>query len=116
MSSSFRGGNHVRKDRKDAMKNYELTLVLPGSATVAKENSTNALVEKLIKTFKGTIKKNEKWGKIELSYPIKKNSTGVFLYYELELDPGSASSFKQKINQETDTIIRYLMVVKQTKN
>ena len=91
------------------MENYELTLVLSGNATAAKENSTNTMVEKLVKTFKGNIKRSDKWGKIDLAYPIKKNITGVFMYYEIELSPDSASGLKQKINQE-ETIIRYLMV------
>lgn len=62
------------------MKKYELTLVLPGGASIAKVKSVKNMVEKLVKTISGKVMKAEEWGKKELAGEIKVNSSGVFFY------------------------------------
>ena len=37
------------------MKDYELTIVLPGKFTPAKKKAVQERIEKLIKTFKGSV-------------------------------------------------------------
>ncbi|OGM05690.1 30S ribosomal protein S6 [Candidatus Woesebacteria bacterium GWB1_43_5] len=92
--------------------NYELTLVLRGDATPAKRKSTADFVEKLVKTFKGSIKKTEDWGKVDLAYEVAKNNSGIFLHFVLELDPAGAKALGEKIRME-EGIIRHLMVRKE---
>ncbi len=91
------------------MKDYELTLVLPGDASSAKKKSAIEKIEKLVKTLKGKVKKMNDWGKIDLVYPIKKKSVGNFLYFEVELGSPEAKSIPGKLKLEGD-IIRYLLV------
>jgi small subunit ribosomal protein S6 len=93
------------------MTNYELTIVLPGKTTPAKKKAVVSRIEKLITTLKGKIGKLEDWGEKELSYKIKKNTTGVFLHFPIELDANIAKSLPAKLNVEED-IIRYLLVRK----
>lgn len=91
------------------MNEYELTLVLPEKATPAKKKSVIESIEKVVKTIKGKVSKKDDWGKLELSYPIKDNVSGVFLHFKLELEPDSAKNLEQKVKVEDD-IIRYLLV------
>lgn len=91
------------------MRKYELTVVLPEKATPAKKKAVSETIEKMVKVFKGKIEKSDDWGKLDLYYPIKKNNSGVFLFFQLELEPKSADSLDQKIKLEED-IIRHLLV------
>lgn len=93
------------------MKDYELTVVLSEKATSAKKKKVVETIEKMVKTAKGKIKKSDDWGKADLAYTIKGNQAGVFLFFELELEPESVKSLDQKIKLEED-IIRHLLVKK----
>jgi len=94
------------------MRNYELTVVLPGKTTTAKKKAVQEKVGKLVKGLKGKAGKLNDWGKKELAYPIEDNETGVFLHYQLELEPEAAKVINAQLNLEED-IIRYLLVKKE---
>lgn len=91
------------------MKKYELTIVLPGSATAAKKKAVQSKVEKIVSTLKGKIGKMKDWGKKDLAYKIEKNSVGVFLFFPLELTGEAAKALPDKLRLEEE-IIRYLLV------
>ncbi|OGM18423.1 30S ribosomal protein S6 [Candidatus Woesebacteria bacterium RIFCSPHIGHO2_01_FULL_38_10] len=91
------------------MNAYELTVVLPGKITPAKKKQVLEKIESLIKTLKGKVKKIEEWGEIELAYTIKKNTTGFFLHFILELESKSGKILNSKFRLEED-IIRYLLI------
>lgn len=94
------------------MRNYELTVVLSGKAMSAKTKSTQEKIKKLVTGTKGKVTKMEDWGEKELAYQIAKKSTGNFLHFQLELEPGTAREIDSKLNLEED-IIRYLLVKKE---
>jgi small subunit ribosomal protein S6 len=93
------------------MNIYELTLVLPGKSK-AKEKTFNEKIEKLIKSLDGKVAKAESWGEIELSYKIKKERSGFFLYFDLELDSPNVKKLDDKLRMEGE-VIRYLLVRKE---
>jgi len=90
------------------MNAYELTLVLPGKSK-AKEKTFVEKVEKLVKVLDGKVTKKETWGEIELSYPIKKETSGFYLHFNLELDGKSVKGLDDKLRVD-DGLIRYLTV------
>ena len=94
------------------MQNYELTLVLPEKVTAARKKSVTDLVEKIVKTFKGKVLKTDDWGRIDLAYKVKKNSSGSFMHFDLELEPKSVHNLDAKIRLE-ESVIRYLLVRKE---
>ena len=94
------------------MNSYELTVVLPGKATVAKKKSAKNKIEKMVTTLKGKVSKVEDWGEIELSYPIKKMETGIFLHFALELETETVKAIIEKLKLEEE-IIRYLLIRKE---
>lgn len=93
------------------MQTYELTLVLPDKATPAKKKQVTETIESMVGVFKGKIKNKKDWGKIKLEYQIKKNASGNFLFFELELDKDKAKEVDQKLRLE-ENILRYLLVKK----
>jgi len=93
------------------MNTYELTLILEGKASSAKKKSLVEKIEKLVKLNKGKILKKDDWGKKDFAYPIKKNDTGVYLFFEIELEPETANKISEKINID-DEILRHLIIRK----
>jgi small subunit ribosomal protein S6 len=94
------------------MNKYELTLVLDGKAGAAKKKKVAETLEKLLKIFKGVIKDAKEWGVKELAYKIGKSETGLFLYYEIELDAASVKALNEKLRTDPD-LIRYLLIRKE---
>ena len=94
------------------MENYELTVVIDGKSTAAKKKTAKASVEKLVKVNKGKIVKEDDWGAKDLAYMIGKSDSGIFLYYDLELDSEGVKNIPPKLKLEED-VIRYLLVRKE---
>ena len=93
------------------MNNYELTLVVDGKGGAAKKKKVTETLEKTLKIFKGAIKDSKDWGVRELAYKIGKSETGLYLYFELELDPQGVKQLNEKLRTDAD-IMRYLIVKK----
>jgi small subunit ribosomal protein S6 len=93
------------------MNKYELTLVLDGKAGAAKKKKVAETLEKTLKIFKGAIAESKEWGVKELAYKLGKSDTGLYLYYELELDGKGVKALNDKLRNDPD-ILRYLVVRK----
>jgi ribosomal protein S6 len=93
------------------MQKYELTVVLPGGVSAAKKKTATEKIEKLVTTGKGKVVKLDEWGKIDLAYKIKKEASGFFLFYELELEGSQARSLNEKLSMD-EGFIRYLLIRK----
>jgi len=93
------------------MYEYELTLVLDGKTQAAKKKKVLDNLEKVLKIFKGTVKKSEEWGVKELAYKLGKSETGLYLYFELEMEPASLKGLNDKLRTDED-VLRYLIVRK----
>lgn len=91
------------------MNIYELTLVLSGKASNAKKKSVSEKVEKMVEALGGKIRKSDEWGKIDFAYKMGKESSGLYLYYDLELDKSGAKKMRNKLRIESD-IMRYLLI------
>jgi small subunit ribosomal protein S6 len=92
------------------MKNYELTVVLPGKSTAASKKDVVERIGAMVKANKGKVAETEDWGKKELAYDIDKNKEGVFLHFVLELPTEVVKNISEKVKLEDD-IIRHLLVV-----
>ena len=100
------------------MNNYELTLVVDGKGGAAKKKKVTESLDKLLKLLKGSIKESKEWGVKELAYAIRganskigKSDTGLYLYFEIELDPSGVKQLNEKLRNDAD-IIRFLVVKK----
>ncbi len=93
------------------MNEYELTLVLDGKAGAAKKKKTVETLESILKLFKGAIKESKEWGVKELAYKIGKSETGLYLFFDLEMEPKAVKQLNEKLRVDPD-IVRYLVVKK----
>jgi small subunit ribosomal protein S6 len=93
------------------MRNYELTLIIDGKGGAAKKKKVTETLEKTLKIFKGAIKDSKEWGVKEMAYKIGKSETGLYLYFELELDGKGVKQLNEKLRTDPD-ILRYLVVRK----
>lgn len=84
------------------MNTYELTVLVRNEADVN-------TVKQLLESFEVSVKKEEKWGKRDLAYPIGKDTSAFYFTYSLEMDGTRIEDFKQKMNFE-DKVMRYLML------
>jgi Ribosomal protein S6 len=94
------------------MHKYELTIVLPEKTTPAKVKSVTASLEKTLSLLKGKVLKMEEWGKLDFSFKLKGNDSGVFVYFDLELDGNGAIKFRDKLRAE-EGMLRYLLIRKE---
>ncbi len=94
------------------MNKYELTLVLDGKSASAKKKKYTDLVDSLVKVFKGEVVESKEWGVKELMYKIKKSLTGLYLFFELELDPKGVKSINDKLRVDGE-VLRFLLVRKE---
>jgi small subunit ribosomal protein S6 len=65
-------------------------------------------VTKVIKDNGGKITETDNWGKKKLAYEIKKQSSAVYVFYTLEVDPEKVAKIEALLNI-TDEVIRYLI-------
>lgn len=94
------------------MQNYELVLVLPGGSSAAKKSAVTERLEKMVKVSKGKVAKKEDWGEKELAYKIKKQNSGVFVIFDLELSSDGAKTIEGKLRL-MENVIRYLFIRKE---
>ncbi len=93
------------------MNKYELTIVLDGKAGSAKLKKAVETIEKTMAPFKGKIVETKDWGVKKLAYKIAKSETGLFTFFELELDPTGVKSLNDKLRTDAD-VIRFLLINK----
>jgi small subunit ribosomal protein S6 len=94
------------------MNKYELTLVLDGKSGAAKKKKVTETLEKVLSIYKGVIKESKDWGVKELAYKIGKSESGLYLFFELELDPAGVKALNDKLRTDAD-IIRFLVINKE---
>jgi ribosomal protein S6 len=93
------------------MNSYELTLVLDGKAGAVKKKKVTETLEKTLKIFKGAIKESKEWGVKELAYKMGKSDIGLYLFFEIELDPKGVKALNDKLRTDPD-LIRFLLINK----
>ena len=85
---------------------YQLILVLKSSL---KDADQKKLVE-AIKSQLAKAKITEKtWGQKALAYPIKKEVSGLFLNWNIELDSVVSADFEKKLINN-DSVLRHLLL------
>ena len=94
------------------MQIYELTTIIDGNTSPAKQKNVVSSVEKLVKTNKGKIVKTDNWGKKDLAYQLRKSESGLYLFFELELDTNGVKNISSILNTDEE-VLRYLLIKKE---
>ena len=90
------------------MRNYEVAVVLHPDLEI----DLAATLEKIEAVFTkngAKINKKDNWGKRKLAYPIKKQDWGIYVFYEISIDPSKVSKINQVL-RITEEVMRYLVV------
>ena len=90
------------------MRNYEIAIVLHPDLEIDIESATSK-VEKIIELAKGKVTKKDNWGKRKLAYPIKKQDWGIYVFYNVQLDPSAVVQIENTL-RITEEVMRYLIV------
>jgi small subunit ribosomal protein S6 len=90
------------------MRNYEIAIVLHPDLEIDIESATSK-VEKIIELAKGKIVKKDNWGKRKLAYKIKKQDWGIYVFYNVQLDPSAVAQIEGTL-RITEEVMRYLIV------
>jgi len=91
------------------MRKYELTVVLSPQLNGEDVKKAAGAVEAVVEKVKGKVEKKEEWGKKELAYPIKKQTEGIYVLFNVEL----AGKELVRVDKELklmDDILRFLIV------
>ena len=91
------------------MNKYELTIVLDGKAGSVKRKKLDEMLESIAKIYKGKVTEGKDWGVKEMTYKIRKSATGLYLFFEIELDGKGVKALNDKLRVDTE-ILRYLIV------
>jgi small subunit ribosomal protein S6 len=92
------------------MRAYELVVLLHPDLEIDVDTPV-AKIEKLIATNGGKITKRDNWGKKRLAYPVKKQQFGIYVYFELDLEPTTVRELETQL-LITEEVIRFLIVSK----
>jgi len=90
------------------MRDYELVLVFDPDLTSEKQKKLIDQIKKIIVDLKGTIKKENDWGKKDLAYPIRKKTQGVYFLWQIKLWPKTLPEIEKKLGLE-ESLLRYLL-------
>lgn len=66
-------------------------------------------VREIINDCHGRIVKEDVWGKKELTYPIKKQNFGFYMFTTMMMEPAETKKLQEKLKL-TDGILRYLLL------
>lgn len=96
------------------MREYEVTIILRPDL---EDEARSEILERIAGWLSGGSEEGDKaspdqWGQRALAYPIGKFTDGDYLYYEVNLDPGSINDIERNF-QYADEILRHLVVRKE---
>ncbi len=96
------------------MRHYETAFLITPKL---EEEETEKLIDKMaevVKKKKGKMVNIERWGKKRLAYPIDSLDEAVYIFFHYEGSPDIPQELQRRFRQ-TETIIRYLTLKKETK-
>lgn len=86
------------------INNYQFVFILENGG----ENDITS-VEDTIKKIKGTVKKQDKWGKKTFAYPINKKIAGFYFDWIISVTKDQIAELKKLLNLN-HAVLRYLIL------
>lgn len=96
------------------MKQYETVFLISPNLSEEETNGLIIQMTEIISKKKGKMISKEEWGKRNLAYPIKKLEEAFYVFFHYQGKPDIPAELERRFKQ-TDTIIRYLTLKKETK-
>jgi len=108
----FKEELEIRKEVR--MRQYETVFLISPSLSEEDTESLIHQMEDVVSKKKGKMVNKEEWGKRKLAYPIKKFEEAFYILFHYEGNPDLPVELERRFKQ-TETIIRYLTVRKETR-
>lgn len=96
------------------MRQYETVFLISPDLSEEETESIILKMAEVISKKKGKMINKEEWGKKKLAYPIKKFEEAFYVLFYYEGEPDILTELERRFRQ-TDAIIRYLTLRKETK-
>ncbi len=90
------------------MRNYEIAMVLHPDLEIDLA-TTLEKIEAVFTKYGAKITKKDNWGKRKLAYQLKKQDWGIYVFYNLEVEPTKINKLNQVL-LITEEVMRYLIV------
>lgn len=90
------------------MRHYEVAVVLHPDLEIDLEPTTKK-IEKIIEDLGGKITNKDNWGKKKLAYKINKQDWGIYIFYQIEVDPSKVQPINDRL-RITEEVMRFLIV------
>jgi small subunit ribosomal protein S6 len=97
------------------MRQYETGFVLSPSLAEEEAQEFVRQMAEVVSQKKGRMIKQDIWGKKRLAYPIKRFHEGIYVFFLYE-GPGDVSQELERRFKQTDTVIRFLTILKDPKD
>lgn len=95
-------------------KHYELVVLLAPSSTPDEVKAASSAIRKAATTRKGSVDREESWGKKQTAYKLSKENEAFYILYEVTLDTDQAQAFERDVRL-MDQVVRSLFVVAEDK-
>lgn len=90
------------------MRKYEIAVVLHPDLEIDLEGTLEK-IEAILTKNGGKISKKDNWGKRKLAYKINKQDWGIYVFYQVDTEPGQVAKINQTL-RITEEVMRYLIV------
>jgi small subunit ribosomal protein S6 len=90
------------------LRNYELMVLLHPDLEIDVETPITK-VESLVNAAGGKVTKRDNWGKKRLAYRIARQDFAVYVYFELQLEPGRIRELENAL-LITEEVLRHILV------
>ena len=97
------------------MRQYETGFIL--SPGLSEEESIGFIrqMAEVVAQKKGRLVKQDIWGRRRLAFPIKRHNEGLYVFFLYE-GPGDVSQELERRFKQSDSVIRFLTIKKDTKD
>jgi small subunit ribosomal protein S6 len=96
------------------MRDYELTFITHPDLNTEALNEMVQRVQTWITDAGGSISKVDQWGKRTLSYSIRKQKEGQYVYIEMSMPAKFAGELERNL-RFLEAVMRFLLIVKDEK-
>ncbi len=90
-------------------RRYELTVIFSSELPSADLTKTIKKLETQVKKSEGKIVKTDEWGKRTFTYPIAKQTEGVYRHYVVEISGDALGKLSHEFKM-MEGILRYMFV------
>jgi small subunit ribosomal protein S6 len=90
------------------MRQYEVGVILHPDLEIDLDRAVGK-VEGIITNLGGKIDNKDNWGKRKLAYRIKKQDWGIYVFFQITLDPAKVQELDNTL-RITSEVIRYIVV------